>query len=133
MTSALVLSSKIRFIPAVLLTVGVAYLSLTENPMRSSVMPSDKVLHGAFYILLGIAWMIPKSKIINQKSSISKALLVCLCVTMYGAVLELLQHFCMVTRSGEGLDVLADFIGTLIGVLLVLFFEKIRSLCDQTM
>ena len=91
--------------------------------MRSSVMPSDKVLHGAFYILLGIAWMIPKYSISNLQSSI----IVCLCVTMYGAVLELLQHFCTVTRSGEWLDVLADFIGTLIGVLIVFLIEITRS------
>jgi len=106
-------------IPAVLLTVGFTVLSLMESPrLPEEIAMQDKLLHGFMYTLLAIAWTV-SIQITNYKSQITKYLLVCLSVTAYGALMELLQHYCTVTRSGEWLDVLADFIGALIGVAIV--------------
>ncbi len=104
------------FLPAVLFTAAVAYLSLTESAQAPSVALSDKFLHAAFYTVLAIAWLLPlKSPI----SNIQFPIYVVLGVTAYGAFLELLQHFCTLTRSGEWLDLLADFVGALIGVMII--------------
>ena len=110
------------FVPAVLMTAGVAVLSLWEAPQLPPPVLSlgDKVLHGLLYTVLAITWAFPilKSQIINHKSQIIRSIYVVACVTAYGGLMELLQHCCTRTRSGEWLDVLADFIGAIIGVIL---------------
>ena len=104
------------YLPAVLLTVGIAILSLTESTHMPSVSLNDKAMHGLFYTLLAVLWMIP----------VRRPVWVCVGVTVYGALLELLQHYCTLTRSGEWFDVLADFIGALIGVLIMFVISRSR-------
>lgn len=105
------------FLPAVLFTAAVAYLSLTESAQAPSVALNDKFLHAAFYTVLAIAWFLPIVK--HSPFAFRLSTYVVLGVTAYGAFLELLQHFCTLTRSGEWLDLLADFIGALIGVIII--------------
>jgi len=115
------------YLPAVILTVGIAILSLTESTQMPSVSLNDKAIHGMFYTLLAVLWMIPlrQSPITNHQSPIYAVVL--FGTTAYGALLELLQHYCTLTRSGEWLDVLADFLGALIGVIIVYLVEISRS------
>jgi len=114
--------SYIAFLPAVLLTVAVAVVSLWESPhVPREMAMHDKLMHGLMYTVLAISWMAPiaKYQISNIKYQISNYLLVCLCVTAYGALIEILQRYCTMTRSGEMADLLADFLGALIGVAIV--------------
>lgn len=108
--------SFISYLPAVLLTVGIAIISLWEAPQLPPEVASlgDKVLHGLMYTFLAAAWMVPVAK--RHPSSVFGYSTVCLTVTAYGALMEILQRFCTLTRSGEMADVYADFIGALIGV-----------------
>ena len=76
--------------PAVLLTAGIAILSLTESTHMPAVSVSDKLMHGVMYLLL-------------------------------------LQYACTLTRSGEWIDLLADFLGALIGVLLMILFQRLHD------
>lgn len=106
------------FLPAVLFTAAVAYLSLTESAQAPSVALNDKFLHAAFYIVLAIAWFLPlKYTISNLQYPIYAVVL--LGTTAFGGLMELLQHFCTLTRSGEWLDLAADFVGALIGVIII--------------
>ena len=68
-----------------------------------------------------------KSEILNPKSEFAPYLYVCALVSLYGGLMELLQHYCTLTRSGEWIDLLADFIGALIGVVLVFVIKKSKS------
>jgi VanZ family protein len=102
------------FVPAVLITVGIAVLSLMESTHMPSVSVSDKILHGVMYALLASAWLIPV--LLRVPSRVRTYLYVCVGVTMYGALIEVLQRFCTLTRSGDMADLLADFIGALLGV-----------------
>ena len=103
--------------PAVLLTAGIAILSLTESTHMPAVSVSDKLMHGVMYLLLAVSWMIP----------VHRPVWVCVAVTLYGGLLELLQHTCTLTRSGEWLDLFADFLGALIGVLLMILFQRLHE------
>lgn len=86
---------------------------------------SDKTLHGLMYTVLAVAWIIPIARRFkNHKSEIAPYLYVCALVSLYGGLMELLQHYCTLTRSGEWIDLLADFIGALIGVVLVFVIKK---------
>ena len=122
--------SYMAFLPAVLLTVGIAVISLWEAPQLPPPVLSlgDKVLHGLMYTLLAVSWAIPVSKcpMPNVRCPIGRAAVVCLSVTAYGGVLELLQRYCTRTRSGEWLDLLADFLGAAVGVTIVMIFRNIE-------
>lgn len=82
-----------------------------------AVSVSDKLMHGVMYLLLAVSWMIP----------VRRPVWVCVAVTLYGALLELLQYACTLTRSGEWMDILADFLGALIGVLLMILFQRLHE------
>lgn len=117
------------FMPAVLVTAGIAVLSLMEQQHAPRIAVNDKLVHGLMYMLLAITWLVPilKSKISNHKSQIVRSTLVWLSVTFYGALMEALQRFCTLTRSGEMADLYADAIGALIGVLIVFVITKLRN------
>ena len=82
-----------------------------------AVSVSDKLMHGVMYLLLAVSWMIP----------VRRPVWVCVAVTLYGALLELLQDACTLTRSGEWIDLFADFLGALLGVLLMIFFQRLHE------
>lgn len=76
----------------------------------------DKVLHGLMYMALAMAWMAPTGK---RKPLLKPSVLVVLGVTLYGALMEVLQRFCTLTRSGELADVIANFAGSTVGVVII--------------
>jgi VanZ family protein len=118
------------FVPAVVVTAGIAVVSLWENPqVPQALSMSDKVAHGLMYTVMAMAWAFPilKSQIINLKSQIPLGIGVCLAVTAYGALMEVLQRFCTLTRSGEMADLYADFFGALAGVGMVYLIALVRS------
>ena len=101
------------YLPAVLVTAGIAILSLTESSHMPSVSANDKLIHGLLYGVLAVTWLIP---LLRTCPHVRTYLYVCVGATMYGALMEALQRFCTLTRSGEIADLLADFIGVSIGI-----------------
>jgi VanZ family protein len=53
-------------------------------------------------------------------------LYVCALATSYGALMEILQRYCTLTRSGEMADLYADAIGAIIGVIIVAILSIIN-------
>ena len=109
--------SYMNYIPAVCITVGIAIMSLTESSYMPSVSLNDKLMHAILYACLAASWWL----------AIKRPVWIIVGVTLYGALLELCQHYCTLTRSGEWLDLLADFVGALIGTMIVFIFEILRS------
>lgn len=106
------------YIPAAVLAVGIAVVSLIENPhIPSDIRLSDKAMHALMYALLALS--LAAALFRNRHAAWRTALLSILGTTLYGALLELLQATCTRTRSGEWLDVLADLIGALAGFIVV--------------
>jgi VanZ family protein len=106
------------YVPAVILAAGIAMVSLWENPHAPLVQEvSDKVLHGAMYMLLSVS--LAGALFYNHHAWWRTAAWVCFGVTLYGGILELLQATCTQTRSGEWMDVLADGAGAVLGFVLV--------------
>lgn len=119
----------IAFLPALLLTVAVAVVSLWESPhLPREVALHDKLMHGLMYTVLAVSWAVPVLKQYQTISNYFKPTVwICLCVTAYGALIEVLQRFCTLTRSGEMADLLADFIGALIGVGIVALLRIVNG------
>ena len=111
-----------NYIPAVCITVGIAIMSLTESSYMPSVSLNDKVIHALLYAVLAAAWWL----------AIKHPVWIIVGVTLYGALLELLQHYCTLTRSGEMADFLADFIGALIGVGIIMLSKWLHEQINGT-
>ena len=115
----------ITYLPAVVLTVGIAVLSLMESPyVPEALTGKDKVLHGAMYGVLAVAWLVP----IASRRSWRTCLNVWMAVTVYGALMEVLQRYCTLTRSGEMADLYADAIGAMVGVTIVFVIASLRRI-----
>ena len=109
-------NSHIEFIPAVLTAIVIAIASLWENPqMPQAITVSDKLAHGLLYAVLAISMMVAVDS--NARMRVRTYLYVCVIATAYGALMEMLQRYCTLTRSGEMADLYADAIGAIIGVL----------------
>lgn len=116
----------IRYIPAFLIAVGIAVLSLWEQPQEPPAFAiNDKLVHGVLYAMLAISMIAAVGR--DARTRVRTYLYVCALATSYGALMEILQRFCTLTRSGEMADLYADAIGAIIGVLLVGIFEITRS------
>ena len=115
----------VRYIPAVLIAVGIAVLSLWEQPQIPPAMTmNDKLAHGLLYALLAISMMAGVKR--DARMRVRTYLYVCALATSYGALMEILQRFCTLTRSGEMMDLYADAIGALIGVIIVAILSIIN-------
>jgi VanZ family protein len=95
----------------------------------------DKLLHGLMYAFLAASWMAPQIfKLSNPETlkpsnlqTFKRYLLTCVSVTLYGALMEALQRFCTLTRSGEIADIVADFLGAILGAGIVVLFAIIHG------
>lgn len=118
----------ISFMPAVLVTAGIALLSLWENPqLPPSIAADDKIVHGLMYMCLAVVWLVPiQVHLRKRKLLLLTYCTVWACVTAYGVLMEMLQRFCTLTRTGEMADVYADAIGALGGLFICLVLVLIR-------
>ena len=106
------------YIPAAVLAVGIAVVSLMENPhIPKEIQLSDKTMHALMYALLAISLAV--AIFCNRHAAWRAALWTIVATTVYGGVMELLQAWCTRTRSGDWLDVAADLIGAVTGFVLV--------------
>lgn len=113
--------SYMAFMPAVVLAAGIAVLSLTEASQMPSVQVNDKLVHALMYALLSASLM--GAWVYTRRTRVLYYIGACVGATAYGALMELLQTCCTLTRSGDGMDVLADFAGALVGVLIMVFYH----------
>ena len=119
-------TSYLAYLPAILIAIGIAVVSLWEFPhLPSSIQASDKLIHGFMYALLGIALMVPVYRF--SRTRVIPYIYVCGVVTFYGALMEVLQQYCTVSRTGSLNDLCADFIGALIGVLIIFLITRSRD------
>ena len=103
--------------PAVLVAAGIAVLSLVEKAHAPSMPMGDKWSHGVAYCVLSLCLML--ALVLNGHKRWYWWLTNIAACTAYGLLMEALQRYCTLTRSGEMADLLADFLGALLGVVLI--------------
>lgn len=118
------------FLPAVVWGFVVLYFSLLPGPQVPKLFLhlDDKLVHGGIYfvstalIFLGFI----RYKFSNEipRGSIAINIAVCL---VFGAAIELLQHYWVSNRSGDWGDLVANGLGTVIGVLVLVVFHRWRA------
>lgn len=114
----------LAFSPAAIIAVVIMVASMWEfQQVPQAVALHDKFLHGLMYTFLSAALM--AGFVYIRQARVPYYILACAGATFYGAIMEFLQRYCTLSRSGEMADLFADFIGALIGVFLVWLYTRI--------
>jgi VanZ family protein len=113
------------FVPALiwLLFIVVGSFMSTSNVPKIAV--SDKGIHFIFYAIFAFLLYFPLR--VNTKRSftfVTTSLLVLLVGFTLGAVVELIQHYFIIGRFGEYLDIVASTIGLLVGLLISEIYKR---------
>lgn len=119
--------------PAVIWAVTITVLSAV--PGNKLYMPpiwnADKYAHlGVYFVLAAclIFGFLRAGHCQNLRSSVVSAILISM---VFGGILEILQQYVFVGRSGDILDFTANSIGAILaGLLALLFRNRIRRLCS---
>lgn len=103
------------YVPALIVAVVIAVLSLMENPQMPLLEQyGDKFWHTMMYV--GLAFMLMGGMLLDKRRSWGYAVGSWVVSTGYGGLMELLQAWCTITRTGDWYDWYADMIGALAGV-----------------
>jgi VanZ family protein len=103
---------------ALLIAMGIAYLSMMSGPAVPAPDVSDKIRHFGAYAMLAIPtamWFGP-----GRVATV-------IVLTVYGAGLEIAQALFTATREASMLDGLANTLGAAAGYLLVWFIARTRT------
>ena len=91
----------------------------------SKIAVSDKGIHFIFYAIFAFLLYFPLR--VNTKRSftfVTTSVLVLLVGFTLGAVVELIQHYFIIGRFGEYLDIVANTIGLLVGLLISEIYKR---------
>ena len=118
---------KVRdsFVPGLIWLLIIVVGSFISSSNVPKIALSDKGIHFAFYTILAILLYFPLR--INTKRSFSFVttnVLVLVFGFIIGSVIELVQHHLIVGRFGEYLDLLANTVGLLTGVIISEVFNR---------
>jgi len=119
--------NKLALFGAVAWTLVIFFLCL----IKSSDLPSvaivnlDKVVHAFLHLLFVILWFLYfKNQFISRFNT--KALVYAFALSVfYGIAIEIMQQLFTTTRSADVLDVVANFVGAIIGVSVVMVAKKV--------
>ncbi|MDG2193424.1 MAG: VanZ family protein [Polaribacter sp.] len=112
---------------AILITLGVALLSLIKLGGGSvNIIHIDKLEHAFAYCVLTLSWLLAIKKAAVKARFRYVIALGCL---FYGMIIEVLQEVLTTYRTGSFLDILANFVGISMALLLFKFvYKKINAI-----
>jgi len=90
-----------------------------DRPIKISHL--DKIEHAIAYFFLGVSWLVVSTV---YKTKFSKKRIVVFGCIIYGIIIEILQETITLQRTADILDVLADIVGVLLGLLIFNQFSK---------
>ena len=94
---------------------------------RFDIPHMDKAVHFTFYFVMVLLAFLASIKKELQVNGMLKLLwYIVLFAIVYGIIIEVIQHVATDNRHGDSLDVLANSIGAIVGMLVIrfLFFRK---------
>ncbi|MEH6618741.1 MAG: VanZ family protein [Maribacter arcticus] len=94
---------------------------------RFDIPHMDKAVHFTFYFVMVLLAFLASIKKELQVNGMLKLLwYIVLFAIVYGIIIEVIQHVATDNRHGDPLDVLANSIGAIVGMLVIrfLFFRK---------
>lgn len=122
-----ILGSKIIIWMAILYSVAITVLFFipTEDLPSVGGSGSDKIVHFLFFFALVILWQLVIFKNYDDELPRKMIFLILGFTLVYGILIEVFQELLTASRTADPFDVVADFLGALIGVLV---FNKVKHL-----
>ena len=100
---------------SIVLTILITYLSLSSlKEFNVKISLSDKLLHMLSYLGLTLSWLFA---ILKSHKSFKVKFQVGFALFIFGIVIEILQSNMPLNRHGDYLDVFANFLGILGGII----------------
>lgn len=122
-----ILGSKFIIWMAILYSVAITVLFFIPTEGLPSVGGSgfDKIVHFLFFFALVILWQLVIFK--NNDDELPRKMIFFILgfTLVYGILIEVFQELLTASRTADPFDVVADFLGALIGVLV---FNKVKHL-----
>lgn len=120
-------NKKLLFPLAILYSCGVTVLFFipTSGLPRISFSSMDKVVHASIFFFLACFWQLYIFQNNKRKLSWAKSFRILFMCLIYGILIEVFQGLLTVSRSPDVYDVVANLVGTMIGVV---FFQKIKHI-----
>jgi VanZ family protein len=121
----------VSFIPGIIWTMIIFVLLV----MPGSDIPSndffeliyfDKWVHIGLFSILTILWIYPFLGSISRSAGVF--VIISLSSITYGVVMEFIQKYFATNRSFDLTDILADSIGTCLGLVLIIKFSKQKEI-----
>jgi VanZ family protein len=119
------------FWKTLLVAVFILYACIIRIPgiERLPEIPNlDKLVHFLFYVVFSVVLFADFIKIKTDFSFTKTAVIVLFIATLYGGIIELLQENFFPPRSGDLMDLLADFFGAFAGVIVIGVFRKNKTI-----
>jgi len=121
---------KIFFWLALAWTITIAVLCLVsfkKFPSVGKIANADKYVHATFHFIFTTLWYL-YLKNRNPIANYRKPLIAILMLSFfYGILIELAQHFFTATRHADVKDVLANFSGGVLAVIMLIVYEKLSK------
>ena len=89
------------------------FTPINELPNINSI--NDKLIHILLFAVLTLIWLLYyfiRNRALIFLKNVLAILLLCL---IYGIIIEIIQHWLIVSRQADSFDILANTLGTLIG------------------
>ena len=121
------LESKQLLVVCILYSVFISILFLLptkEIPkLFDTFIPIDKLVHVSIFLVLTFLWLLYVNSILNDTKPIV-LLFILIASLFYGILIEVIQELYVSSRGAEVLDVIADLLGTSLGLL---FFKNYKN------
>ncbi len=114
-----------NYLPTIIVLTAICYLSLAPDPLPDSkgffhFYGSDKVVHCIMYLALTFTFCFDyirhrRDTVSYKNLWLATALIIAIAI---GSVIEILQAYMALGRSGDILDLVADAIGAVIGIII---------------
>ena len=116
------------FLPATLWLLVILFLSGYPGHKVPSVpfLQFDKLVHTLIYLVLSVFLIFAfQAQYIANKNRFLTAVFVAAFGIFYGGVMEILQHYIFINRSGNWYDFSANTLGAVIGVIVYPYVMKL--------
>lgn len=109
----------------VILILSIFPVDISNGPTPFYFQGMDKLVHASMYFVFTI--LVLSEFFFKQKIRKLPFFLIITIIFFYSIMVELIQHFVILSRSGEIYDALANLAGILFGSFLVVLFKMIKS------
>ncbi len=115
---------KNKFLPAIVWLVVILIVSgfPGDKVPEVPIWQFDKLVHSVVYAILSITLLLAFQK---PKNRLKTFAFIILFGIFYGGIMEILQHYIFINRSGNWYDFIANAIGAILGILMFPFVMKL--------